>query len=167
MGNLNIHDKSCYGHYTHDDLVKIGAKWANKFLKFPIVVTEMKCIGSREQPDILAFNSHSSLMIECKTSLSDFRADFKKPERIGKLNAIGNYRLYLAPKGILNESLIPAGWGLIEVNEKGKVKIIKFRKGNIFLGNHSLKEYQELDPYFHISDISKERSFLYSILIRK
>ena len=153
--------------WIHQELVDIGYKHAIKTLKFPIGAKEIKCIGSREQPDVIAFRSGCSIMIECKTSLADFRADFKKPERLGLLSGIGNYRLYLAPKGILPLELIPASWGLLEVNEKVKVEVTKFRKGNIFVGNHTPKEYQDEDEYFHLSDLEKERAFLYSMLIRR
>ncbi|WP_248111723.1 MmcB family DNA repair protein [Acinetobacter radioresistens] len=153
--------------FTHDELVQIAAKWAKRVKRFPVVVTEMKCIGSREQPDVLAFTANSSLMIECKTSMADFRADFKKPERIGLLNAIGNYRLYMAPKGIIRSDLIPEGWGFLEVAEDGSVEVINFKKGNIYNGNHTPEEYRHNDPFFHLSDMAKERSFLYSMLIRK
>ena len=104
--------------WTHSELVEIGYNFVLKQLKFPIAAKELKCIGSREQPDVIAFRSNCSLMIECKTSKADFRADFKKPERLGLLSSIGNYRLYLAPKGLLEPTLIPERWGLLEVNEK-------------------------------------------------
>lgn len=149
--------------FSHSELVDIGAKWANKHKRFPVVATEMKCIGSREQPDVLAFTANNSLMIECKTSM----ADFKKPERMGLLNAISNYRLYLAPTGIIQTDLVPECRGLIEVNEKGRIEVIKFKCGNIFYGNCSHIEQQNSDQYFHNSDLAKERSFLYSMLRRK
>lgn len=152
--------------YSHSDLVEIGAKWVKKVKRFPIVAKEMKCSGSREQPDVIAFTSNSSLMIECKTSISDFKADFKKPERIGVLNAIGNYRLYLAPKGLIGVDLIPEKWGLLEVDEAGVVEEVKFKIGNIYFGNSSRPIDQADDIFFHLSDMNKERSFLYSILRR-
>ena len=70
--------------FTHNELVLIAAKWVKKSLKFPIVTTELKTTGSREIPDVLAFRSNTSLIIECKTSLIDFKRDFKKPERINQ-----------------------------------------------------------------------------------
>ncbi|WP_228140763.1 MmcB family DNA repair protein [Acinetobacter sp. TGL-Y2] len=152
--------------WTHPELVEIGYNYVLKQLKFPIAAKELKCIGSREQPDVIAFRSNCSLMIECKTSMADFRADFKKPERQGLLSSIGNYRLYLAPKGLIKLSLIPERWGLLEVNDKGKVEVVKFMRGNIYIGNHAPEVHQEDDDYFHLSDLEKERAFLYSMMIR-
>jgi hypothetical protein len=54
--------------WTHSELVEIGYNFVLKQLKFPIAAKELKCIGSREQPDVIAFRSNCSLMIECKTS---------------------------------------------------------------------------------------------------
>lgn len=152
--------------WTHSELVEIGYNFVLKQLKFPIAAKELKCIGSREQPDVIAFRSNCSLMIECKTSKADFRADFKKPERLGLLSSIGNYRLYLAPKGLIELTLIPERWGLLEVNEKGKVEVVKFMRGNIYIGNYAPEVHQKDDEYFHLSDLEKERAFLYSMMIR-
>lgn len=154
-------------NFKHSELVHIGEIWLRKNIRLPIVLTEMKCSGSREQPDVLGFNSNCSFMIECKTSLSDFKKDFKKPERMGLLNGVGNYRIYLAPKGIIKPELIPSGWGFLEVDEKGKIDIVNFKEGNIFCGNNAPENYKNEDPFFHYSDMSKERSFLYSKLIRR
>lgn len=152
---------------SHSELVQIAAKWVKNYLKFPIIETELKCIGSREIPDILAFRSNTSLIVECKTSLADFRKDFKKPERNGQIMGVGNYRIYCAPKGMIDINKVPDSWGLIEVSSKGKVTIERFRTGNIYSSNNSQDIYKQSDPFFHLSDIEKERSFLYSILIRR
>lgn len=153
--------------YSHHDLVKISAKWVKNVLKFPVVVTELKCNGSREIPDVLAFRAHSSLIVECKTSMSDFRKDFKKPERVGEKLGIGNYRLYCAPKGLINIENIPQSWGFLEVDLKGKVSLEKFKHGNLYSSNNSPRFITDKDDFFHFSDIEKERAFLYSILIRR
>lgn len=153
--------------YTHNDLIEIAAKWVKKSLKFPVVESELKCIGSREIPDVLAFRANSSLIVECKTSLSDFRKDFKKPERSGEILGIGNYRLYCAPQGLIPIDKIPVSWGFIEVNFKGQVSLVRFKDGNIYSSNESPEFLRNKDPFFHLSDIQKERAFLYSILIRR
>lgn len=144
----------------------MAAKWVKNYLKFPVVSSELKTNGSREIPDVLAFRSNTSLIIECKTSKADFRKDFSKPERCGMLTGVGNYRLYCTPEGLLKIEQIPESWGLIEVTPNGKIKLIRFKEGNIYHGNHSPDNYRLTDPYFHISDIDKERSFMYSILTR-
>ncbi|HFF8253867.1 TPA: MmcB family DNA repair protein [Acinetobacter baumannii] len=150
----------------HHELVGIASDWVKKKLNFPVVATELKCIGSREIPDVLAFRAQTSLIIECKTSLADFRNDFSKPERNGTCQGVGNYRLYCAPAGLIPIDRIPDSWGLIEVNHKGKVELVKFKQGNIYHNNESPEHYKLNDPFYHDSDMNRERSFLYSILIR-
>ncbi|ENW02987.1 hypothetical protein [Acinetobacter beijerinckii] len=153
--------------HSHDDLVVIASKWVKNRLNFPVVATELKCIGSREIPDVLAFRAQTSLIIECKTSLSDFRKDFAKPERNGSQVGVGNYRLYCAPAGLISIDRIPESWGLLEVDHEGKVALVKFKQGNIYHNNESPDHYKLNDSFYHDSDMKKERAFLYSILIRK
>lgn len=150
---------------SHDQLVRIGYEFLKKRLKFPIVAMEQKCSGSREIPDVMGFRADASILIECKTSRSDFLADKNKPERRGEIEGYGNYRLYLAPKGILKLTDLPVGWGLLEVNEKNKVEITHFKQGNIYCTNTTPEHL--VDDFFHTSCSKKERSMLYSILISK
>lgn len=154
--------------YKHNDLVLIAEKWLRKN-GFPVVVSELKTT-IREIPDAIGFRSNSSMMIECKCSMSDFYADFKKPERINQNTGVGNYRAYLAPKGVLKLDKIPQGWGFLEVDEKGRVHTVKFKKGNIWSGNDSIKDPRYLNEnhveYLHLSDLENERRILFSMLRR-
>lgn len=59
--------------FTHEDVVSIGVKWLKQVIKCPVIAKEVKCIGSREIPDLVGFLSHTSFMIECKASRSDFQ----------------------------------------------------------------------------------------------
>ena len=69
---------------THNELIQRGAKWlkSNHYSKyrFPVILTDYHCF-SDERPDIIGFAKSSSIVIECKVSLSDFKADLKKPHR--------------------------------------------------------------------------------------
>lgn len=152
--------------FTHDDVVDIGAKWLKQVIKCPVIAKEVKCIGSREIPDVIGFRSDTSFLIECKASRADFLSDFKKPERQGLCSSLGNYRLYLAPRGIIDPSRVPNTWGILEINERGKVDVVRFMKGNIYCGSSTPERYKLEDPFFHESDILKERSMLYSLLRR-
>lgn len=152
--------------YSHSDVVEIGAKWLKQKIKCPVIAKEIKCTGSREIPDVIGFRSDTSFLIECKASRNDFLSDFKKPERQGLRSALGNYRLYLAPKGVIDHLKVPTSWGILEINEKGRVEITRFMTGNIYTGNRSPINYKKEDPYFHESDIHKERSLLFSLLRR-
>lgn len=67
-----------------------------------------------EQPDTLGFRNGVSVLIECKTSRTDFLADRKKKFRIDPNLGLGDWRFFLAPKGLILCEELPAGWGLLE-----------------------------------------------------
>lgn len=116
---------------THKQLVEIGYKWLLNKCSFAIkeIVTHTK-----EQPDIIGFNSNGSFVLEAKVSRSDFLADKKKPFRIIPSDGMGDWRFFIAPKGLIKIEELPNMWGLIEVNEKGKVtfEYNPFGKGNFY-----------------------------------
>lgn len=115
---------------THDDLIIIAKKWLWK--RCIVVVTEMSVgWGGEEIPDAIGWNYGGfSILVECKTSRSDFLNDKKKSSRQRK-NGIGNMKYYLLPKGLITVDELPDEWGLIEcVNKKNIPKVIKEAIGN-------------------------------------
>ena len=62
----------------HYELVERAAKWLA--VRCPVVITEMTT-SAGETPDAIGFSVHRSILIECKTSMADFRRDAKKPSR--------------------------------------------------------------------------------------
>ena len=61
---------------THDDLVRLGAKWLNKsapnvFYKCQYVCTELVCAGTNEIPDIVGIRPTGNILIEVKISRTD------------------------------------------------------------------------------------------------
>lgn len=120
----------------HSELVEIGRqwllgsrKWAGYKLSCSVVITEMTS-RSTETPDVLGFEGSQSVLLECKTSLSDFKAEQKKPARRHEdlHPGVGNFRYYFAPKGVIPRKQLPDGWGLIEVDENKKVVIEVFAR---------------------------------------
>jgi len=120
--------------YTHDELIEIGRKWLiNPYAQAAdyghygcsVVMTEISC-SAWEEPDVLGFSSNrpGSILIECKASKSDFRADKKKPFRECSEFGMGAQRWYLAPAGIIPIDEVPEKWGLLEVIEN-KIKVTK------------------------------------------
>lgn len=105
---------------THKDLVEIAKKWA--YGRHAVVFSE-RSDGSGELPDIMAFSYRWSTMIECKASLADFHADKRKFSRLDQTDAVGNLRIYCAPKGLIHESKIPDTWMLLEVYPSGFAKL--------------------------------------------
>lgn len=111
---------------THDELIELGKNWLSKQDSIALVESEIgvspRSLGYRgpvEIADIIAWRwDTSSIVIEVKTSRADFLRDAKKPCRKVNAVALGNELWYLCPKGIVDKSEVPAGWGLLVV--KGK-----------------------------------------------
>lgn len=80
--------------------------------------------ATAETPDVFGWNYWTSVIIEVKTSRSDFLADKKKSFRILPDYGIGEYRYYCCPAGLIKEHELPESWGLIyEVG--GKLEVVR------------------------------------------
>ena len=105
---------------THDELVNRAAKWLSNTLHCGVVGKEIRAYTqSRETPDCIGWlgSRELSVLVECKISRPDFAADHLKPARRGG-RAMGHWRFYLTPPGLLSPSQIPEGWGLYEVHSR-------------------------------------------------
>lgn len=112
--------------FSHDDLVHIAARWLWNKQRCPLVITEMTS-GSPETPDAIGWTAGGmSIMVECKTSRSDFLADrdkwFRNP--IGENRAMGTFRWYLTPPGLLLPCEIKGHWGLIEAKGRSVIEVV-------------------------------------------
>lgn len=119
--------------YTHKELTEIGYKWCMNRCGFAF--KELVALtGHGEIPDIIGFNSNGTFLLEAKTSRSDFLNDKKKSFRIIPEFGMGDWRFYICKKDLININELPEMWGLIEVNEREKARIIfnPFGKGNIY-----------------------------------
>tara|TARA_Y100001934_G_C12324597_1_gene761875 strand:+ start:1078 stop:1554 length:477 start_codon:yes stop_codon:yes gene_type:complete len=79
--------------------------------------------SSGENPDALGFRNGVSCLIEVKVSRADFLADKNKRVRKDGIG-MGDWRFYLAPKGLIKMSDLPKGWGLLESNNRRISKTI-------------------------------------------
>lgn len=151
----------------HNRLCAVGMRWLKKS-GFPVVTTELTCFGSRERPDVMAFRSNCSAVIEVKVSKADFRADRKKPERLS--GGLGVYRLYLCPDGLILPEDLPPKWGLLYANQKGAVTPIVLPSGNHWPPLDMNPNLAALSPewvaYQHTPDFKAERQALFSIARR-
>lgn len=118
----------------HYELCCLGAKFLksrknaepweipNKYVAVELVTL------TAENPDVWATNGYHTTLVEVKTNHSDFLADQKKWSRSKAAELsdkqLGNYRYYLCPEGVIDESEIPDKWGLLVYDGK---KIIKVR----------------------------------------
>ena len=107
----------------HADLILAAAKWLRISQRCAVVITDMVTAGG-ETPDAIGFTSWHSIMIECKASRSDFRRDADKACR-RRGGGMGNERYFLAPADMLKPEEMPEGWGLLEMEEGGKVRMRK------------------------------------------
>jgi hypothetical protein len=78
-----------------------------------------------ETPDAIGWHQSFSTLVECKVSVTDLKADGRKPFRKHTEQGVGDFRFYMAPKGLFREDELPPRWGLIEVNEQGKTRVVK------------------------------------------
>jgi hypothetical protein len=99
---------------THELLVIMARKWLVKGRDCRVVLTETQA-QSGETPDAIGWRGQFSILIECKTSLADFRRDLGKWFRQSG-PGIGQQRFFMAPQGVIPVAELPEGWGLLEVS---------------------------------------------------
>jgi len=117
------------------------------------VLTELVAYtASGETPDAIGWVNGASIMVECKRSRSDFLADRKKPARRGG-RALGHWRFYVTPTGLLRPEELPDGWGLYEVSRQVR------HKGGV--------RHSNARPAPFKSDRDSEVAMLVSALARK
>lgn len=82
---------------------------------------------SSEIPDAIgwAYGGRLSILVECKVSRSDFRADQKKLFRRKTHLGMGTHRYYMAPTGIIPLDDVPEMWGLLEYGERGNITVVR------------------------------------------
>lgn len=103
---------------THDDLVDAAARWLRGTRKCSVVLAELTS-SAPMTPDAIGWEGPGwwGVLVEAKTSRSDFRADAKKPHRRME-GSPGQERWYLTPPGLLDPGEVPSGWGLLETSGK-------------------------------------------------
>lgn len=111
---------------THAELVEVAHKWVLKNTSCQIAFKELvAATKTGEIPDVIGFCSDLSVVVECKMSRADFRADQKKLFRIKPELGMGTQRFYCVPLGIISSVELPEGWGLLDVDEHTlEVKIV-------------------------------------------
>jgi hypothetical protein len=82
-----------------------------------------------ENPDVIGWGSGAgSVLIECKSSRSDFLGDAKKTVRKDPRTGMGHRRYYLCPPDVIQVKDLPAKWGLLWV-AKGDVIVKRQARG--------------------------------------
>lgn len=110
---------------THAELVERGVRWLrgrahNCTVVFAEISTRLFVV-----PDVLGFSAGGeSTHVECKVSRKDFKKDKTKLSHSDPRLAIGDYRWYLTPPGLLSPQDIPEGWGLAEVQQRRIIQVV-------------------------------------------
>lgn len=100
----------------HAILVDRAVKWLKYTLHCRVVLQELVAYTkSGEIPDAVGWVHNKCVLIEVKTSRADFLAEKKKRARNEGKPALGHWRFYLTPEGLIRPEEIPDGWGLYEV----------------------------------------------------
>ena len=116
---------------THDDLVVRAGRWLRNTIHCGVVFEEMVSIIT-EIPDAIGWVGGRSILIECKTSTSDFRAGLKKWHRShGSKTALGMWRFYLSLPGVIPHTEVPEGWGLYEIHGRSVVFVAGIKYANM------------------------------------
>lgn len=65
-----------------------------------------------------------TVVLEAKTSRSDFLIDKNKKHRLNEDSGLGRWRYYICPENVIEIKDLPPKWGLIWVTKRGQVKIM-------------------------------------------
>ncbi|NHR07427.1 adenylosuccinate synthase [Chromobacterium haemolyticum] len=127
---------------THQNLCKLAVEWLQRpsSRKGPgcvVAVSETQNAINNEIPDAIGWRPYrhggcGATVVEVKVSRADFLADAGKPHRQAPELGMGAYRYYMAPVDLISEADLPPRWGLIEVTERGHIKV---RCGHVFASN--------------------------------
>jgi hypothetical protein len=98
---------------VHNEIVAAAVRWLRRNGCAAILADPFKAACS-EQPDAIGWRDAVSMAVEVKASRSDFLADAKKPHRVDPARAVGDWRFYAAPAGVIRPDDLPMGWGLLE-----------------------------------------------------
>lgn len=106
----------------HKQLVIRAKQWLLSAKRCNPVFTEKGSAKSNEMPDAIGWNSEGSVLVECKTSLADFRGDKRKPFRKKSRKGMGLRRYYMLTSELYSqipEKEIPGGWGIVIAQDNG------------------------------------------------
>ncbi|MCC4260828.1 adenylosuccinate synthase [Pseudomonas aestusnigri] len=156
---------------THSDLCAIAVKWLKRANSAGgpgchIAVSECRSGWTGEVPDAIGFRAAGSIddgsvVVECKTSRSDFLADRKKAHRTD--GGCGNWRYFMAPEGIISPDELPDRWGLLTVNSRGHVKAVS---GLAVKYRNSWPRDDDIRKWRHEANRDREQFLLTKLLFR-
>lgn len=101
---------------THGELVAKAGSWLLNKKRCVLILEEPSPWAVREFPDAIGWTVQGySILVECKTSRSDFARDKHKSSKGSGRETMGRERWYLTPQGVLTPADMPPGVGLMVV----------------------------------------------------
>jgi len=144
----------------HDELVDRACRWLKGTCGCTVSAGELRAFtGSGEIPDAIGWRAEYSILVECKTSRSDFFADRDKIFRIESALGVGDYRFYLCPPGVIEPSELPENWGLLYA-EESRIRKVVCPTGNIWTSGENRR-------FIHDKNKDAEIAMLVSALRRQ
>lgn len=109
---------------NHAELVSRAVRWLANTQRCSIVMSEL-VTSACESPDAIGWRQCGveCVYVECKASVADFLADRRKTSRRHPRMAMGHFRYYFTPPGLLNAQHLSEGWGLVEVDKRCRIII--------------------------------------------
>jgi hypothetical protein len=158
--------------FSHKALCDLAVNWLQRPYSrggpgCSIAISEAPSGWVGEIPDAFgvraAGHQDGTVVVEVKTSRSDFLADKRKPHRSGDVLGLGRWRYYMCPQNLIKPEELPEKWGLLYVTARGGVKPI-VGPGTT---RHYHKQNDMLDSMAFIErDIEREIFLLARILNR-
>ncbi len=110
---------------THAELVRAAADWVRR-RRYRVVLEDVQATCVSEQPDCIGWKTNgASILVECKSSRSDFLRDRKKSWRRDAERGMGYERYYaVSSLSVTGHDYDAGGWGLLLVTGR-KVVVLK------------------------------------------
>ena len=135
---------------THKELVKRAALWLKNNQNCSVVICE-RATRCSETPDALGFlNGSSSILIEAKSSRSDFLADKNKYFRKMPEYGVGDERYFFVSDGVILDTDDVGEWGIVQCT--GKQCRVKKKSGKF--ESHKRNEISMLTSMIRRLEIS-------------
>ncbi|MDN4571888.1 adenylosuccinate synthase [Pandoraea cepalis] len=130
-------------------------------------MSECQAADNGETPDAIGFRNvgyaQHTVLVEAKTTRSDFLADARKPHRMDPAKGMGDFRYFIAPVGLIDVAELPPKWGLVEV----KGKSLKVRAGHVLEPRKvELNWAKDYEPWRHDANKAREMSLIVKMLAR-
>jgi hypothetical protein len=114
---------------THSEIVEYVAVWLLAGGVYDPIATEIKGGSVGIEPDVVAWDrAGMSIVVECKVSLSDLRAQGRKP--LHRDNVMpGTFRYIAAPEAMATAAMcspIADGHGVLSVSDGGRVTVVRW-----------------------------------------